>query len=110
METRSSDMNYFLDANNVSQRLESCSVRNMAPKFSECLTILWPIGCICVVSRYNYSMVYYLLVFSHSFNFSVTLFTMTIQHCLSCIEAAPAITYMNELTMLAYNLWMSCLR
>ena len=35
---------------------------------------------VCVVSRYNYSMVYYLLVFSHSFNLNVTLFTRNIQH------------------------------
>ena len=27
---------------------------------------------VCVVSRYNYSMVYYLLVFSHSFNLNVS--------------------------------------
>ena len=32
-----------------------------------------------VVSRYNDSMVYYLLVFSHSFNLNVTLFTINIQ-------------------------------
>ena len=36
--------------------------------------------------------------------------TYTTQHCLSCINAAHAITYMNELTMLAYNLWLRCLR
>ena len=41
---------------------------------------------VCVVSRYSYSMVF------------------TMEHCLSCIEAAHAITYMNELTMLACNL------
>ena len=35
---------------------------------------------VCVVSHYNYSMVYYLLVFSHSFNLNVTLFTINIQH------------------------------
>ena len=29
---------------------------------------------VCVVSCYNYSMVYYLLVFRHSFNLNVTLF------------------------------------
>ena len=34
---------------------------------------------VCVVSRYNYSMVYYLPVFSHSFNLNVTLFTINIQ-------------------------------
>ena len=32
-----------------------------------------------VFSRSNYSMVYYLLVFSHSFNINVTLFTIHIQ-------------------------------
>ena len=35
---------------------------------------------VCVVSRYNYIMVYYLLVFSHSLNLNVTLFTINIQH------------------------------
>ena len=35
---------------------------------------------VCFVSRYNYSMVYYLLVFSHCFNLNVTLFTINIQH------------------------------
>ena len=35
---------------------------------------------VCVVSRYNYSMVYYLLVFSHYFNLNVILFTINIQH------------------------------
>ena len=69
---------------------------------------------VCVVSRYNYSMVYYLPVFSHSFNSCNSCYLIynkyTRQHCLSCIEAAHAITYMNELPMLAYTLWMSCLR
>ena len=35
---------------------------------------------VCVVSRYNYSMVYYLLVFSCLFNLNVILFTNNIQH------------------------------
>ena len=33
---------------------------------------------VCVVSRYNYSMVYYLLVLSNFFNLNVTLFTINI--------------------------------
>ena len=43
---------------------------------------------VCVVSCYNYSMVYYLLVYtySHSFNLNVNN-KYTTQHCLSCIEA-----------------------
>ena len=36
--------------------------------------------------------------------------TLTTQHCLSCIEAARAITSMNELLMFAHNLLVSCLR
>ena len=57
---------------------------------------------VCVVSRYNYSMVYYLLVFLSFFRLKCYLIknAYTTQHCLSCIEAAHAITYMNELTML----------
>ena len=35
---------------------------------------------ICVVSRYNYSIVYYLLVFSYFYNLNVTLFTINIQN------------------------------
>ena len=35
---------------------------------------------VCVVSRYNYSIVYYLLVFSHYLKLNVTLFTINIQH------------------------------
>ena len=34
----------------------------------------------------------------------------TTQHCLSCMETAHTITYMNELPIFAHNLWMSCLR
>ena len=62
---------------------------------------------VCVVSLYNYSMVYYLLVLSHCFNLNCYRIynKYTTQHCLSCIEAAHAITYINELSMLAYNLY-----
>ena len=35
---------------------------------------------VCVVSRCNYSMVYYLLVVSHSFNLNLALFTINIQN------------------------------
>ena len=35
---------------------------------------------VCVVSLYNYSMVYYLLVFSHYLNLNATLFTINKQH------------------------------
>ena len=38
---------------------------------------------VCVVSRYNYSMVYYLLVVKSYLIYN----KYTTQHCLSCIEA-----------------------
>ena len=44
-------------------------------RFNVCSNML-----VCVVSRYNYSMAYYLLVVSHSFNLNVTLITINIQY------------------------------
>ena len=58
-----------------------------------------------------------LLYFSVSFSYALLQFKcfliynkFTTQHCLSCIEAAHAITYMNELPIFAHNLWMCCPR
>ena len=56
-----------------------------------------------------------LFVVANLCNFKIYFFTYllpylqknTTHHCLNCIKAAHAITYMNELLIFAHYLWMS---
>ena len=66
---------------------------------------------LAVLSVHIYrSIVYYLVRHFFKIKGYPIYYKFKTHNCLSCIEAAHVITYMNELPIFSHYLWLSCLR